>query len=60
MAVERLVLAGVVKNGVILPEGNPKLPEGTRVEIIISGSEIPPICEPTWTYGSGQVMKPGR
>jgi predicted DNA-binding antitoxin AbrB/MazE fold protein len=42
MAAERLVIGGIVKNGVIMPEGDAKLPEGTRVEIVISASEIPP------------------
>ena len=41
MAVERLVIGGIVKNGVIMPEGDAKLPEGTRVEIIVPTEEMP-------------------
>jgi len=41
MAAKPLVLSGVVKNGVILPEGDTKLPEGTRVEIIVPTEEMP-------------------
>jgi predicted DNA-binding antitoxin AbrB/MazE fold protein len=42
MATERLIIAGIVKNGVIMPEGDATLPEGTRVEIVVPASEIPP------------------
>lgn len=35
MAVERLIVSGVVKNGVVVPEDDVKLPEGVRVDILI-------------------------
>jgi predicted DNA-binding antitoxin AbrB/MazE fold protein len=34
MKVEKLVVAGVIKNGVVVPEGELPLPEGTRVDIV--------------------------
>jgi predicted DNA-binding antitoxin AbrB/MazE fold protein len=42
MATERLVIGGIVKNGVIVPEGDAKLPEGARVEIALSIVDISP------------------
>ena len=42
MVIEGLVIGGIVKNGVILPEGDAELPEGARVQIIVSAGEIPP------------------
>ena len=35
MAVERAIVAGVVKNGVVVPEGNLRLPEGVSVDILM-------------------------
>jgi hypothetical protein len=40
MAAERVIVDGVVRNGVIVPEGGVKLPEGVHVEILMP--EIPP------------------
>jgi hypothetical protein len=42
MTTERLVIPGVVKNGLVVPEGNTPLPEGASVEIVI----VPPQGEP--------------
>jgi hypothetical protein len=36
------VFSGVVKNGVVVPEGKATLPEGVRVEIHVPPPEIPP------------------
>jgi hypothetical protein len=35
MVNEPTVFAGVVKNGVVVPDGDAKLPEGARVEIVL-------------------------
>jgi hypothetical protein len=42
MAGEQMVVKGIVKNGVVVPEGDAILPEGALVSIVISNSEIPP------------------
>ena len=42
MATERLVIGGIVKNGVIVPEGDAQLPEGARVEIALSAVNVSP------------------
>lgn len=42
MAVDRLVISGIVKNGVVVPERDAKLPEGVRVEIALSFADISP------------------
>ncbi len=34
MIAERVVIDGVVKNGVVVPESNSDLPEGTHVKIV--------------------------
>lgn len=42
MATERWVIGGIVKGGVVVPEGNAKLPEGARVAIVISPAVLSP------------------
>ncbi len=48
MAVDRLVIGGIVKNGVIVPEGDAELPEGARVEISLSFADISPELKAEW------------
>ena len=40
MAAEKVYISGVVRNGVVIPEGGVELPEGSHVEILTS--PIPP------------------
>jgi hypothetical protein len=42
MTIERIVIPGVVKNGLVVPKGNAPLPEGTQVEIVIVHPAISP------------------
>jgi hypothetical protein len=42
MTTGRLVIPGVVKDGLVVPQGNTPLPEGASVEIVI----VPPQEEP--------------
>jgi len=35
METERVVIPGLVKNGVVVPQGTVPLPEGAQVEIVI-------------------------
>ena len=42
MPAERIVIPGVVKNGVVIPRGNTPLPEGAEVEITLSLPTVPP------------------
>jgi hypothetical protein len=42
MAIERIVIGGVVRNGVVVPEEGTKLPEGARVEIGLSFADLSP------------------
>jgi hypothetical protein len=44
MATERVVILGIIKDGLVVPQGPVPLPEGTQVGIIISGPEL----EPEW------------
>ena len=42
MATERVVIPGVIKNGLVVPQGHVPLPEGAQVEIVIPGLELQP------------------
>ena len=42
MAVDRLVVPGIVKNGIVVPRHKATLPEGMHVEIVISPAELTP------------------
>jgi hypothetical protein len=42
MATERLVIPGVIKNGLVVPQGDATLPEGAHVEIVIPALEVTP------------------
>jgi hypothetical protein len=35
------IIPGVVRGGLIVPEGAPSLPEGTRVTIVVPADQIP-------------------
>ncbi len=39
---EKIVINGIVKNGIVIPETGAELPEGTRVEIVF----VPPAMTP--------------
>ncbi len=40
METERVVIPGLVKNGLVMPQGPLPLPEGARVEIVVTS--LPP------------------
>jgi len=42
METERVVIPGIIKNGLVVPQGDAPLPEGTRVEIVILAAELEP------------------
>ncbi len=44
MATDRVVIPGIIKNGLVVPQGEVSLPEGAQVEIVIPG----PTAEPEW------------
>ena len=45
MIPERVVIPGIVKNGVVVPQNDTPLPEGTHVEIWLSLAEMPPALQ---------------
>jgi hypothetical protein len=45
MATERLVIPGIVKNGVVVLQNDTPLPDGTRVDILISPTDVTPELE---------------
>jgi hypothetical protein len=42
MAIERLVIPGVIKNGLVVTPDNAALPEGAHVELVIPALELTP------------------
>jgi hypothetical protein len=42
MATERLVIPGIVKNGLVVPQSDTPLPDGARVDILLGPAEMPP------------------
>ena len=41
MSTQPLIISGIVKNGVVVPEGSVSLAEGAHVSIVIAPSEVP-------------------
>lgn len=42
MATQRLVIPGIVKNSLVVPQNDTPLPEGARVDILIGPAEMTP------------------
>ena len=42
MATDRFIIPGIVRNGVVVPQGATVLPEGARVEIALPVAAVPP------------------
>lgn len=40
MPLERTIIPGIVKNGLVVPQGDIPLPEGASVEIVLPGSAL--------------------
>ena len=42
MATERLVIPGIVKKGLVIPQNDTPLPDGAHVDIILGPADMPP------------------
>jgi hypothetical protein len=42
MAIPRVVIPGIVKNGLVVPQNDTPLPEGAHVDILIEPAEMTP------------------
>ncbi len=42
MATERLVIPGIVKNGIVVPQNDTPLPDGAHVDIILGAADVTP------------------
>ena len=42
MATERVVIPGIVKNGMVVPQNDTPLPDGAHVDILIGPAEVTP------------------
>jgi hypothetical protein len=40
MATDRLVIPGVVKDGLVVPQNDTPLPDGAHVEIVLGAAEV--------------------
>ena len=45
MATQRLVIPGIVKNGLVVPQTDTPLPEGAHVDILIGAAEVTPALQ---------------
>ena len=45
MATERVVIPGIVKNGVVVPQNDTPLPDGAHVGILINPTDVTPTLE---------------
>jgi hypothetical protein len=42
MASERIVIPGIVKNGMVVPQNDTLLPDGTHVDILVGPADVTP------------------
>ncbi len=42
MARDRVVIPGIVKNGLVVPQSDTPLPDGTHVDIVITPADMSP------------------
>ena len=45
MATPRVVIPGIVKNGLVVPQNDTPLPEGAHVDILIGAAEVTPALQ---------------
>ena len=60
MPAERIVILGVVKNGMVVPQGSTPLPEGAQVEIVLRAPAIPADLQTeftAWEKASDEAWK---
>ena len=41
MATERVVVPGIVKNGLVVPQSDTPLPDGAHVDILLHPADVP-------------------
>jgi hypothetical protein len=59
MEAERLVIPGIVKNGLVVPQNDTSLPDGAHVDIILGPADVPPSCRRNGTSGKRPATQPG-
>ena len=45
MATERVVIPGIVKNGLVVPQSDTPLPDGAHVDILLGPADVPPALQ---------------
>jgi hypothetical protein len=60
MPAERVVIPGVVRNGLVVPQSKARLPEGAAVEIVLSPADVSPELEAefvAWDRASDEAWR---
>jgi hypothetical protein len=45
MATKRVVIPGIVQNGIVVPQNDTPLPDGAHVDIIIRPADVTPVLQ---------------
>jgi len=48
MATDRIVIPGIVKNGLVVPQSDAPLPDGAHVDIVMTPAEMTPELKAEW------------
>ncbi len=48
MATDRLVIPGIVKNGMVVPQSETPLPDGAHVDILMGPADVTPELKSEW------------
>jgi hypothetical protein len=48
MATDRIVILGVVKNGLVVPQSEAPLPDGANVDIVMTSADVTPELKAEW------------
>ena len=60
MATKRVVIPGVVKNGLVVPQNDTPLPEGAHVDIIFGLADVTPALQAEFEqWQASEPTKPG-
>jgi hypothetical protein len=48
MATDRIVIPGIVKNGLVVPQSDAPLPDGAHVDIVMAPADVTPELKAEW------------
>lgn len=50
MATDRIVIPGIVKNGLVVPQSDAPLPDGAHVDIVMTPADVTPELKAEWDH----------